>query len=268
MLILNDIDGDTDVTEKLPFIADANGADAVDPVTGFFGVGAESYWTHDGADGLDVAAGGAANELVTPRNVYTYSSTYTNTNGVLQPLAASAALTANVNAVDKTNADITNAMLDIVSAPEKISGTPRRETLLDWAAGLDVFDLYGVAGTYGRPLEMGAPLHSEPALVQYGESSPGVADLVAYMATNEGYLHAIDADDGTEIFSFIPQELLPNLNDLMDNRQGDVKPMVWMVMSLPGSMMLMAIIPSVVALIMSIYTSVCVVVVITSIRLM
>ena len=216
----NDIDGDSDITEKLPYIADANGANAVDPVTGFFGVGAESYWTHDGADGLDVSAGGAANELVSPRKVYTYSSTYTNTNGVLQPVASSAALTANVNAVDKNNADITNAMLDILSAPEKIPGTPRRETLLDWAAGLDVFDQYGVAGTSDARLEMGDPLHSEPALVQYGESSPGVADLVAYMATNEGYLHAIDADDGTEIFSFIPQELLANLNDLMDNKQG------------------------------------------------
>ena len=218
----DDIDGDTDVTEKLPFIADANGADAVDPVTGFFGVGAESFWTDDGADGLDVGAGGAANELVTPRNVYTYTSAYTNTNGVLQPVAASAALTANINAVDKTNANITDAMLDIVGDPDKISGTPRRETLLDWSAGLDVFDLYGVAGTTDARKEMGAPLHSEPALVQYGESSPGVADLVAYMATNDGYLHAIDTDDGTELFSFIPQELLPNLNDLMDNRQGDV----------------------------------------------
>ncbi len=217
----NDIDGDSDITERLPFIADVNGADAVDPVTGFFGVGAESYWTHDGADGLDVSAGGAANEFVIPRKVYTYSSTYTNTNGVLQPAASSAALTANVNAVAKTNVNITEAMLDIVGEPAKISGTPRRETLLDWAAGLDVFDQYGVAGTADARMEMGDPLHSEPALVQYGESSPGVADLVAFMATNDGYLHAIDADDGTELFSFIPQELLPNLNGLMDNRQGD-----------------------------------------------
>jgi len=216
----NDDDGDLDTTERLPFVADATGADAVDPVTGFFDVGAQSFWTHTGADGLDVSAGGAANEFVTPRKVYTYSSTYTNNNGVLYPGASLAALTATANVVDKSNTNITLAMLDIVGKPEKIAGTPRRETLLDWAKGLDVFDLYGAAGTTDARLEMGDPLHSEPALVQYG-GTVASPDLVAYMATNDGYLHAIDADDGTEIFSFIPQELLSNLNDLMDNRQGD-----------------------------------------------
>lgn len=216
----NDVDGDTDTTERLPFIADAAGADAVDPVTGFFDVGAESYWTDTGADGLDVSAGGAANEFdMSTRKVYTYADTYTNSNGVLQPVTSSASLTAGVNAVEKANTVITDVMLDIVGEPDKISGTPRRQTLLDWAAGFDVFDVHGASGTSDARLEMGDPLHSEPALVQYGGTvdSP---DLVAYVATNDGYLHAIDTDDGTEIFSFIPQELLPNLNSLMDNKQG------------------------------------------------
>jgi len=213
----NDVDNDGDTTERLPFIADVNGADAVDSVTGFFSKTSKSFWSA-AVDGTDVTAGGAANQFTDSRNVYTYTDIYTDTNGVFTPQTASAALISTVNLVDKTNAVIDEAMLGIVGEPDKIPGTPRIETLLDWAKGLDVFDDYGVAGsTTDARLEMGDPLHSEPALVQYGEVSPGVLDLVAYVATNDGYLHAINADDGTEIFSFIPQELLTNLNILMDD---------------------------------------------------
>lgn len=218
---VNDVDGDGDRAERLPFIADATGADAVDPATGFFDIGAQSFWTDTGADGMDVAAGGAANEFdMATRKVYTYADTYTDNNGVLRPAAATALLTASSNRVTKSNTTITDVMLGIVGEPDKISGTPRIETLLSWAAGFDVFDQYGVAGTGDARQVMGDPLHSEPALVQYGGSAVA-PDLVAYMATNDGYLHAIDIDDGKEIFSFIPQELLPNLNTLMDNKQGD-----------------------------------------------
>ena len=218
----SDVDNDGDVTERLPFVADATGADAVDEVTGFFATGAKSFWTDGAADGVDVAAGGSANEFDATRKVYTYTDTYTNTNGVFTPGASTAALTTASNAVDKSNTTaITEVMLDIVGDPDKITGTPRIETLLDWSAGLDALDKYGAAGsTTDARLEMGDPLHSEPALVQYGGTATA-PDLVAYVATNDGYLHAFDADDGKELFSFIPQELLPNLNDLMDNRQGN-----------------------------------------------
>ena len=216
-----DIDHDGDVTERLPFVADATGADAVDSVTGFFASGGKSFWTDGAADGLDVSAGGAANEFDATRKVYTYTDTYTNTDGVFTPGTSVAALTAASNAVDKSNTEITATMLDIVGDPEKITGTPRIETLLDWSAGIDVLDRFGPTGTTtDARLEMGDPLHAEPALVQYGGTATA-PDLVAYVATNDGYLHAIDADDGKELFSFIPQELLPNLNDLMDNRQAN-----------------------------------------------
>ena len=216
-----DVDVDGDTTERLPFIADVTSADAVDPITGFFAVTAQSYWTNTGADGKDVSAGGAANQFDTAtRKVYTYTDTYTNDSGVLRPGTSTASLTANSNLVRKTNAAITDVMLDIVGEPEAITGTPRIETLLEWAAGFDVFDQFGAAGTSDARMVMGDPLHSEPALVQYG-GTLAAPDLVAYMATNDGYLHAIDVDDGKEVFSFIPQELLPNLNTLMVNDQGD-----------------------------------------------
>jgi type IV pilus assembly protein PilY1 len=216
-----DLDSDGDVTERLPFIKDETGANAVDPATGFFKTppnAAQSFWSAT-ADGADVSAGGAANELTAARKVYTFTDTYSNLNGVFTPGAASAALTASSNAVDKTNTAITDVMLNIVGDPDKIAGTPRIETLLDWAAGIDVLDQFGTPGTTtDARLEMGDPLHSEPALVQHGTAT--VSKLVAYVATNDGYLHAFDVDNGQELFSFIPQELLPNLNDLMDNSSG------------------------------------------------
>lgn len=214
---VNDVDNDDDTTERLPFIADKVGANAIDDITGFFSSESQSYWSLN-VDGADVLEGGAVNLFTNTRHVYTYTDTYIDANGVFRPQAASAALTATVNVVDKTNAALDDVMLDIVGLPDEIPGTPRRQTLLDWAKGLDVFDQYGETGsTTDARLEMGDPLHSEPALVQYGESATGVPDLVSYVATNDGYLHAIDTDDGTEIFSFIPQELLPNLNILMEN---------------------------------------------------
>ena len=222
-----DSDGDGDVTERLPFIADATSTptapvNAIDASTGFFDEDALSYWSED-VDGEDVASGGAANEFENngARNVYTFTGSYTETNGVFVPDVGD--LTDSDNEVAEDNSALTEDpdMLDIVGATEKITGIARRETLLDWAAGLDVFDLYGATGTTDdQRLEMGDPLHSQPALVQYGgdEDNP---DLVAYVATNDGYLHAIDADNGEEIFSFIPRELLANLNILMDNTSGD-----------------------------------------------
>ncbi len=220
----NDVNKNGNTTERLPYIADAStsaypGNAAVDPATGFFAKGSISYWTKGAPDGGDVTAGGAASLLTNTRKVYTYTGAYNNNNGVLTP-SSSAILSSSANAVAKTNTAITTAMLDITSLPDKIAGTPRIKTLLDWAAGIDVLNQYGTPGTTtDARTVMGDPLHSQPALVQYGGTvtSP---DMVAYVATNDGYLHAFNTKDGSELFSFIPQELLPHLNTLMDDSSG------------------------------------------------
>jgi len=215
----NDVNKNGNTTERLPFIEDASKQAAVDPTTGFFKKGSISYWTKGLPDGSDVTAGGAASLLTNTRKVYTYTGAYNNNNGVLIP-SSNAVLTTTANAVAKTNTAITAAMLGITGMSDKIAGTPRIETLLDWAAGIDVLDQYGTPGTTtDARTVMGDPLHSEPALVQYGGTVTN-PDLVAYVATNDGYLHAFNTKDGSEIFSFIPQELLPHLNTLMDDSSG------------------------------------------------
>jgi type IV pilus assembly protein PilY1 len=224
-----DVDGDGDKTERLPYIADANSdSHAIDPSTGFFKDSAVSYWTDAteigpggvavGPDGKSVEAGGARSKMTNVRNVYTITGSYAETDGVFVP--AVPALTATANALDKANADVTEAMLEVTGIPEAVPGIDYRDTVLDWAAGLDVFDKDTDGDTTDAYRHMGDPLHAEPALVQYGEVS-GVADMIAYVATNDGYLHAFDVDDGSELFSFVPQELLGSLSIAMDNTGGE-----------------------------------------------
>jgi type IV pilus assembly protein PilY1 len=174
-------------------------------------------------DGKDVILGGAANEFTSSRNVVTYTGNYTDANGVFSP-ASSAALTASVNSVDKSNTAITETMLGIFGATDvKVNGTdvPRIEALLDWASGVDIFDDNEDLDFTDPRLSMGDPLHSQPALVQYDEVA-GVPELIAFVATNDGYLHAFNTSNGSELFSFIPQELLPNLNEIMENDPGSI----------------------------------------------
>ena len=64
-----------------------------------------------------------------------------------------------------------------------------------------------------RP-QMGDPLHSRPAILTYGANR---SETAVFIGTNEGYLHAIDATTGNEIFSFVPPELLGTLNDHYQN---------------------------------------------------
>ncbi len=69
---------------------------------------------------------------------------------------------------------------------------------------------------------MGDPLHAKPVLVTYGgtEANP---DITLYMTTNDGYLHAIDIDDGHERFAFVPPAMLPNLKTIYVNSGSDPK---------------------------------------------
>ncbi len=190
-------------------IVDANGIEAVDPETGFFkqaGAGqpqtARSLWS-DVADGSVVELGGAANELPSPaaRNLYT------NLSG-----DADVALTAAANQVSPGNAaSFRPADLGLTGA----AGEPSKAELLAWALGEDVLDEDRNPLTTQRN-EMGDPLHSRPAVVVYG-ADPAAARRVAYIGTNQGYVHAVDAEDGSELWAFVPREKLPDLARLYAN---------------------------------------------------
>ena len=206
-------------------VVDAAGAPAIDPNSGFFfdqaPTKARSYWS-SAPDGADVTAGGAANKLpdFATRTIYTYTG---DTSGT----PANATLTALSALV--TDASITDAFLNIGGA-----GDPDRAELVAWALGQDTQDVVTPpAGTADSRHEMGDPIHTQPVAVIYGKKSNGADDIVLYLPTNDGYLHAIDATanpdgsdaatSGQELWSFIPKEMLPHLKDLYDDNSTTVK---------------------------------------------
>ena len=165
----------------------------MDPGTGFFSDTSHSYWS-DSVDGNTVTLGGGANELP----VDTARNLYTNISGN--------DLNATGNAVAVTNAGITAAL---IGAPDD----PTRDRVINWARGLDLNDENDNGITTDVRHVMGDPLHVRPVMVIYGGSA-STPDATVFVSTNDGYLHAIDPDDGSELWAFIPQDLLGRLNDL------------------------------------------------------
>ena len=202
----------------LPFVADATHNPAIDSNTGFFVDTSQSYWTPlaDAPDGAETAKGGAASMMAFPRNLYTYTGNYQGNNGVLT--TGNSDLTVATNKFNRGNTSISDAMLDIVDYPPLIGNDSYKYSLLSWAIGKDVFDDDGDGSDTDDRREMGDPLHAEPALIQYGLlADNATADVVAYVATNDGYLHAFDGNTGEENFAFVPQELLPKLQYIFND---------------------------------------------------
>jgi type IV pilus assembly protein PilY1 len=92
------------------------------------------------------------------------------------------------------------------------TGDPSRDTVINWALGNA--DRNSAAADDARRA-MGATIHSLPVVVVYGNIGKDLhsklTDAVVFALTNDGYLHALDATSGRELWAFIPQELLKNL---------------------------------------------------------
>ncbi|HKS55311.1 MAG TPA: hypothetical protein VJS12_08510 [Steroidobacteraceae bacterium] len=166
----------------------------VDASQGFFSATARSFWS-EVVDGSDVKAGGAAHEIPDPgkRNIYTDIS-----SGTLKD-----------NPINKDNKDITDAILGIDG-----TSTITRDELVEWVRGADTDGVDPAAPRF----QMGDPLHGRPATVIYGgtETDP---DLTLFAVTNDGYLHAINTKDGSELWAYVPGPMLRRMDDLYENDQ-------------------------------------------------
>ena len=171
-------------------------------VFGAFRTTAQSFWS-SAVDGDDVGLGGAASELPDPANRKLYSD-----------INSAVAMTAAGNAVDTANTAITANLLGL-GATE----APGRDALINWLRGQDVADADGDGLTTDARLQMGDPMNGRPATVIYGGSvaNPDPNDGVVFAVTNEGYLHAISTVDGSELWAFVPQQLLARASDLYNN---------------------------------------------------
>ncbi|MGQ0385035.1 MAG: pilus assembly protein [Gammaproteobacteria bacterium] len=183
-------------------IKDANDSPAVELSTGFFRSTAQSFWSTV-VDGDDVRLGGVAGLLPNAAQRRVYSNISTN------PLLSAAA-----NEVATTTAAITAATLGLGAAE-----APGRDALINWLRGTDIADENGDGATTDSRQRMGDPMHGRPATVIYGGTvaNPDPTDGVLFAVTNEGYLHAVDAVDGNELWAFMPSQLLGRARDMYVN---------------------------------------------------
>jgi type IV pilus assembly protein PilY1 len=169
-----------------------NGQPAIDPATGFFTEDAWSFWSPS-VDGNRVEAGGAASQLPDPAS----RRVFTDISG--------APLTAANNAIVVGNTALTATMLGAPAA--------ERDTVIQWFRGLDVFDDDDDGVSTDTRNVMGDPLHVRPTTVIYGGTQED-PDLVVFTATNDGQFHAVDADDGRELWTYTPSRLLGRIYEL------------------------------------------------------
>ncbi|GAA5317390.1 MAG: PilC/PilY family type IV pilus protein [Candidatus Pelagadaptatus aseana] len=180
-------------------VVDVNGINAVDENTGFFQSGAQSWWS-EAIDGDKVESGGFSEQLQTISTMYTYTSESAPTGAVLNT---------SDHIFSTSNTKLTNELLGLPDG----TADAEREKLIQWALGVDVDDVDPEDNTHNFVAD---PLHTRPVVVTYGGTSTAPDDVVFSM-TNMGMLHAIDTDNGNEIFRFMPQELLPNIDTLYED---------------------------------------------------
>jgi type IV pilus assembly protein PilY1 len=180
-------------------VIDASGALAMDSSTHTIRTTARSYWSAS-ADGGEVEAGGIGGLLQArdpdSRQIYTYSGINTH-------------LTHASNAVTKANTTyITTTLLNVPTSTE-------RNDVIDFVHGWDVWSWNSGPGTK-RDWILGAFIHSRPVVIHYASYD------VIYAGANDGMLHAFKdskgttGDDGTELWGFIPPDLLPKLKTFGD----------------------------------------------------
>ncbi|SDT89639.1 type IV pilus assembly protein PilY1 [Pseudomonas pohangensis] len=185
-----------------PRIVDRLDRDAVSS-TGNFASNARSFWS-DTNDGNDTSKGGAAEQLPAPasRKLFTYIGASPSSPSSLstQPLTSS-------------NTNITNTMLGAANQAE-------RDQLFDYIRGTD-------PATSKDRKSIGDPIHSSPKLATYDcikanatdSTKCDVDDQTAFIGTNEGFVQAFSTDTGKELFAFMPEELLPNIKKLKENKE-------------------------------------------------
>lgn len=183
---------------------------------------AKSFWSPY-ADGNNVRLGGAAEAL---NNHLVLKDDVTLSDGsVISPFGAfTRKVLTNLN-VSKNEAlkDITDysaADFDIDSARLQEYYDQARGLFIsiieDWDITTDpdnpvLLGEYEVATLGG----MGDPLHSVPKIVKYaiGTGEEETVREIAFFGTNMGYLHAIDIATGEEVWSYIPDEFVKDLDE-------------------------------------------------------
>ncbi|MDM8556260.1 PilC/PilY family type IV pilus protein [Desulfococcaceae bacterium HSG7] len=116
----------------------------------------------------------------------------------------SASIRTDENAFTTANTSIDDLLL----------GNPfrTREEIINYIRGADAFDEDSDSDiAENRAIITGDVLHSEPTVVYYNDSV-----RVVFFGSNDGMLHAVADEDGTEKWAFIPPDVLHRLKDIID----------------------------------------------------
>jgi type IV pilus assembly protein PilY1 len=205
-------------------IYDSKDINAVNPSTGFFSDTSHSFWTIGDADGKAVDKGGIASRLRLPADINDKDGRMVTTFfGELDLTHAS-------NRIHPDNTGLLNYIDNaLLSLDPIINTTPaEREKMISWASGVDVnnedkgTDTSTATAEFEDPRPfMEDPLHSQPVIINYT-----LDDSTVFISTNSGYLHAFSPglDSATsapkELFSFIPKELLKNIQPYYSGEEG------------------------------------------------
>ena len=147
---------------------------------------AKSFWSTS-EDGPNVLEGGIGEKVLdqATRNLYTYMGSFAD-------------LTNSTNAFSTSNTDITATTLAVGTAAAKDSV---------------INDIYGI----GKTWKLGDILHSKPSVVHYDTDGNGTLDKsFIFSGTNDGVMHCFYDLDGSEVWGFIPPDLLTRLKELSD----------------------------------------------------
>lgn len=176
-------------------VVDVNGKPALNANDGAFSKNSQSYWSKN-KDGADVLKGGMVSQIKLNRKLYTYTG---------PNLPSDIDLSSANNHFHEDNSNLTFELLG-----EK--NDIHREEIIQWGRGVDIDDLDQDGDNQDINQRIGDPLHTAPKIINYySDPVNKIKDTTVFFTTNEGFLHAINAETGHELFSFIPQELLPNV---------------------------------------------------------
>jgi type IV pilus assembly protein PilY1 len=186
-------------------LLDQLGNAAIDPDTGYFAPAAVGFWNETSptvADGGIVDVGGFAGKLSSARNIFT-------DKGVDQVGGANTATAlVSLDASGATSKELLG--LDSTATAEEFN------QLKNWVKGQDAADIDGDDDLTESRKSIGDPLHSEPLVHTYGGTSTN-PDSTIFFGTNQGFIHAVNANTGVEVFSYIPKEMQANQKTYFDN---------------------------------------------------
>ena len=186
-------------------------------IDGDFNPASRSYWSAS-ADGASIGQGGVAVNI-NPSVRNTKTDTGSGTSRSFQSL-------------DSANTTLTSNPVLFGLASGTTAATIQE--LIEWARGVDVDDENSNGNITESRQFIGDALHTSPVVANYNGSVTDPVlnnsiERVAFFMTNEGYLHAINvtgntpSDGGTELFSYMPSDILSNLDLLRRNVSGTPK---------------------------------------------